>query len=117
MVCIPVSGLNSDRRNKRVAYICTSDEPESMWTKKCNVAPDCPNEEAHTACPRGYSSWFTWAARMGRTHRQIRCSGCQLLAIWVPIVRRGPRKEKTPSKRLGRPPLRPVQRGTLIAHR
>jgi hypothetical protein len=44
----------------------------------------CPNIAEHTPDPHGYVAWHDWAEEMGRTHRQIRCPGCGLLAIWVP---------------------------------
>jgi len=62
---------------------------------------DCPNKPNHTPCPEGYMARLSWAMRMLRTHRQIRCSGCGLFAIWVakdaaPQVDRQPaRKEQT----------------------
>lgn len=48
------------------------------------LLPPCPGVEAHTPDPRGYHAWHEWAAEMSRTHRQVRCSHCKLLAIWVP---------------------------------
>lgn len=34
--------------------------------------------------PSGYVQWHVWAARMSRTHRQVRCPQCLLWQIWVP---------------------------------
>lgn len=48
----------------------------------------CINATMHTECPRGYFAWFDWAARMAKTHRQVRCPGCTLFAIWVPKTQR-----------------------------
>jgi hypothetical protein len=45
---------------------------------------DCPSFHDHTPCPDGYIQWHAWARRMMRTHRQIRCTGCGLLSIWIP---------------------------------
>ena len=43
----------------------------------------CPERQRHTKCPEGYVAWHEWATRRSRTHYQIECSGCGLLAIWV----------------------------------
>jgi hypothetical protein len=83
MTCIRIEQRMASG-HKRAAYLCTSDEPESTYTKVCRLAPDCSNTANHTPQPRGYSAWFDWAAKMGKTHRQLRCDGCGLLAIWVP---------------------------------
>lgn len=40
--------------------------------------------EQHTASPGGYLQWHSWAARMSRTHRQVRCTFCGLWEVWVP---------------------------------
>lgn len=32
--------------------------------------------------PHGYVAWFEWAERMGKTHEQHRCPGCDRLTIW-----------------------------------
>jgi len=44
----------------------------------------CPNEADHTQAPKAYVPWHAWAIEKGRTHRQIRCKGCDLYKIWVP---------------------------------
>lgn len=44
----------------------------------------CPNFHDHTAAPEGYLAWHAWAAKKARTHKQEKCSGCGLYAIWVP---------------------------------
>jgi len=43
----------------------------------------CPNAENHTEEPEGYLQWHAWADRKSKTHRQIKCWGCGLYAIWV----------------------------------
>jgi len=45
-----------------------------MGTKKC---PD-----NHTICPEGYIAWHEWAEKKSKTHTQIQCPECKLLAIW-----------------------------------
>jgi hypothetical protein len=45
----------------------------------------CPSFEEHTPCPSGYIDWHEWAARMKRTHRQIKCGGCGRYSIWEPL--------------------------------
>ncbi len=45
---------------------------------------DCPNIKEHTPCPEGYIHWHSWANEASKTHRQIRCSGCNRYSIWVP---------------------------------
>lgn len=37
----------------------------------------------HTPCPSGYIQWHSWAEKMSETHRQIKCPGCGLWAVWV----------------------------------
>lgn len=44
----------------------------------------CPDIEDHTWCPEGYIQWHDWAEKMSKTHRQRRCAGCGLYAIWEP---------------------------------
>ncbi len=36
---------------------------------------------------QGYIQWHEWAEDKGKTHRQIRCKGCDLFTIWVPKLR------------------------------
>jgi hypothetical protein len=43
-----------------------------------------PCAAQHTPDPPGYIEWFAWAEWMATTHRQVRCLGCGLWAIWVP---------------------------------
>lgn len=49
---------------------------------------DCPSFHDHTPCPEGYIQWHAWARRQMRTHRQIKCTGCDLYTIWIPRKRR-----------------------------
>ena len=48
----------------------------------------CPNAAKHTPHPKGYVDHATWGYEMLRTHRQVRCAGCGLWAIWVPKKKR-----------------------------
>ena len=43
---------------------------------------DCPNSDLHTPSPDGYDGWHEWANEMTKTHKQKKCPGCGLLAIW-----------------------------------
>lgn len=55
----------------------------------------CPNFEDHTFSPEGYIEWHTWAENMAKTHRQIRCKGCDRFSIWIPRSIR-PRRKAAP---------------------
>lgn len=44
---------------------------------------ECPDLMHHTPCPKGYLEWHAWAREMARTHRQVKCAGCGLYAIWI----------------------------------
>lgn len=47
----------------------------------------CPDFQHHTPCPvadSDYLGWHAWARKMSKTHRQVKCSGCGLYAIWIP---------------------------------
>lgn len=46
--------------------------------------PLCLHFEDHTPCPEGYLQWHAWAETMSKTHRQEKCGGCGLYAIWTP---------------------------------
>lgn len=50
-----------------------------------------PKCDDHTPSPAGYIAWHTWAARMNRTHRQLRCKGCGRFRIWIPRTPRSNR--------------------------
>jgi hypothetical protein len=53
------------------------------------IEMSCPNIAGHTkGIPAGYGERAEWAMRMGRTHRQTRCPGCDLYVIWVPKKKR-----------------------------
>jgi hypothetical protein len=48
---------------------------------------ECRYFHDHTPCPvheSEYLGWHAWARKMSKTHKQIRCSGCKLYAIWEP---------------------------------
>lgn len=64
-----------------------------------NSPPECPKKDLHTPSPEGYVHWHDWAEYMSKTHRQIRCPGCGLLAIWVPDGRKGKRDQTTARSR------------------
>jgi hypothetical protein len=44
----------------------------------------CPRGDDHTPAPEGYIQWHHWAEAMSKTHRQRKCPGCGLYAIWTP---------------------------------
>ncbi len=44
----------------------------------------CPSAANHTPCPEGYVQRQEWADRMVKTHKQLKCDGCQRYVIWVP---------------------------------
>lgn len=44
----------------------------------------CPHIEDHTPAPEGYIQWHSWAEKMNKTHKQRKCVGCGLYAIWEP---------------------------------
>lgn len=54
------------------------------WWADNYKARECPNQSAHTDCPEGYLDWHSWAERMSKTHRQVRCPDCGLFSIWEP---------------------------------
>lgn len=45
----------------------------------------CPREAEHTPMPSGYVARQLWSEQKARTHKQTRCPGCQLLAVWLPL--------------------------------
>ena len=47
-----------------------------------NCYQECPNVKRHTRCPSAYLEWHEWAERKAKTHRQVKCPGCGLYAIW-----------------------------------
>ena len=55
-------------------------ETVKPWPKE----EDCPYFHDHTPSPKGYNQWHAWARKMSRTHKQEKCSGCGLYAIWTP---------------------------------
>lgn len=50
---------------------------------------DCPQKSKHTKCPTGYIAWHDWAERKSKKHRQVKCPGCGLYAIWKRKKRKG----------------------------
>lgn len=48
------------------------------------AADQCPEKHLHTPCPEGYLQWHAWAEEKAKTHKQRRCPGCNLFAIWEP---------------------------------
>lgn len=50
---------------------------------------ECPNRHRHTQSPTGYMEFFEWSEGMGQTHEQVRCEGCGLWVVWVPLDHRG----------------------------
>lgn len=48
-------------------------------------APPCSTSEKHTPHPKRQFAHEAWAMEMLRTHKQIRCPGCNLWKIWVPL--------------------------------
>lgn len=51
----------------------------------------------HTPAPESYTHWHAWAEKMTKTHKQVRCQHCGLLAIWVPKFKRLDRVLATPT--------------------
>lgn len=47
---------------------------------------DCPNIDQHhePGKPAGYVARQEWFVKMNKTHRQRRCSGCNLYVVWEP---------------------------------
>jgi hypothetical protein len=44
----------------------------------------CPNQDQHTPHPTGQLAHAEWAERKLETHKQVKCPGCGLYAIWIP---------------------------------
>ena len=55
-----------------------------MKTSSRISAKDCPNIDQHTKSPEGYMSWHHWAREKIKTHKQIKCDGCDYYSIWIP---------------------------------
>jgi hypothetical protein len=45
----------------------------------------CPCADLHELMPPGYVARQLWCEQMARTHKQVRCPGCQLYAVWEPL--------------------------------
>lgn len=54
-----------------------------MGRHKVKIERVCPKRDKHAICPEGYSNRHDWAKTMNKTHKQIKCDGCGLFAIWV----------------------------------
>jgi hypothetical protein len=67
-------------------------------TLKLKTPEDCPNYRDHTPTPGGYVERFEWAIEMGRTHKQTKCAGCGLYAIWIPLSPLSPDKQSGAEK-------------------
>lgn len=50
-----------------------------------DAPPICRQSKLHTPSPEGYLAWHEWAEKKSKTHRQERCPGCGLWAIWTPV--------------------------------
>jgi len=71
---------------KRYAtHLCFGYEPGvTPLAAKPATTPEC---EPHEPSPSGMA-WFEWADRMARNgHRQRKCRGCGLYAVWEPGAR------------------------------
>ena len=40
--------------------------------------------DKHIYGPSGYVVWHEWAEKMSKTHRQVKCKGCNRFMIWIP---------------------------------
>lgn len=54
------------------------------------IPPPMPRTtcQDHNHPELSYAASFEWAAKKGKTHRQIKCQECGLYKIWVPKNRR-----------------------------
>lgn len=74
------------RASDEIETAAWSDEGKTM-ALILESEKNCPNRSKHTPCPEDYMGWHEWAEEKGKTHRQIRCNGCNLFTIWVPKLR------------------------------
>ena len=69
------------------------DEDKGLWLVEAQAclmallgvvtsASKCSHAHLHTDAPSGYLQWHAWAERKAKTHKQERCPGCGLWAIW-----------------------------------
>ena len=49
------------------------------------IIVECPNKAQHTPAPDGYIDWHHWAEEKAQTHVQVKCPGCGIWTIWVPV--------------------------------
>lgn len=71
------------RRRVPAIYLCDLSYTPGV-TALVKQHRECPSWEQHEPEPTGYVAWHEWAGKMMRTHRQTRCTGCDLLVIWTP---------------------------------
>lgn len=57
---------------------------DQQGTDPGTTTQECPKGEPHTVMPDGYLQWHTYAEELSLTHKQRRCPGCGLYALWVP---------------------------------
>jgi hypothetical protein len=50
------------------------------------AAAECPKRADHWEHPSNYMAHGEWAEELMKTHRQVRCTGCGLYAIWVSLA-------------------------------
>ncbi|KKN68704.1 hypothetical protein LCGC14_0448950 [marine sediment metagenome] len=76
-----------------LCHICICSTMDCRSTSRTNTVTsktllknkqNCPNIKEHTPYPDGYIQWHSWAHEANKTHRQIRCSGCNRFTIWIP---------------------------------
>ena len=66
--------------------------PDIISVKAENIYQSYPKVEGngvgdcamtHTPCPKPYVAWGIWAEEKSKTHNQVKCPHCGLLAVWV----------------------------------
>ncbi len=61
---------------------------EAMPERAMSEPSPCPNAKNHSQSPELYLDWMSWAEKMSKTHKQVRCPGCGLFKMWVPKAKR-----------------------------
>lgn len=56
------------------------------WRHARELREACPRFLDHTPMPEDYVMRSEWADEKAKTHRQVRCVGCNLFAIWIPLL-------------------------------